>query len=226
MNLREPFPKIFSLIALKPKLYADYQIEGNIRKFRARCIDDISLPQDFGNALNHVVNLLNSHHSGPIQGVCHGVRSGVENAYIAKHLNPRSVVFGTDISPTVLQVPNGVQLDFHLVNPEWIGKLDFVYCNSIDQSNNPNLAITTWLQSLKPSGELFVHLTPGSGLQGHSRLDPFAVEPELFPYFFLTCPASQSSFIEKSIQVSSKSSRNIIYVIRKKNSLEFDSNQV
>lgn len=214
-NLRDPFPQTFKLVTMDEERYRRFQIEGNVRKFKRVDSAMRKVPEDFELALSEVVKSLNVATTGKLVGVCHGVRSGLENSFIESFLPSGSKVYGTDISPTVEGTPNGIQLDFHNPLPEWVGAPDFIYSNSLDQSINPQLALSIWLQSLKVDGRLFIHLTRGSGRQGLSNLDPFALEPELFPYYFLDCEASNFGQIEEMIQVSPLTSRNRIFILRK-----------
>jgi hypothetical protein len=97
-----------------------------------------------------------------ISGICHGARNGLESDEFAKHF-PGSTVIGTDLFPnsgrsaewhkSKTQV---VAWDFSKVNPEWVGKMDFVYSNSLDHSSNPEETLATWIGQLKPDGLLLI----------------------------------------------------------------------
>lgn len=112
--------------------------------------------------------------------LCHGTRNGFEQSYIGKKLKVN--IIGTDISETATEFSNSIQWDFHDRNEEWVGKCDFVYTNSLDQSWKPKLAITTWLDQLRSGGLLFIEHTIAHGPQGASEMDPFGVNPNYMPY--------------------------------------------
>ncbi len=113
-------------------------------------------------------------------GLCHGSRNGFEQAYLSKELGVEAL--GTDISDSALNFPNTVQWDFHDVNAEWIGKFNFIYTNSLDQSWQPEIALKVWVEQLRVGGLLFVEHTDSHGPQGASKMDPFGVTPQYFPY--------------------------------------------
>lgn len=115
-----------------------------------------------------------------IFAICHGTRNGFEQNYIASKLEVEIV--GTDISETATQFPRSVQWDFHNVNESWLGKCDFIYTNSLDQSWKPQSAVSTWLDQLKPGGLLFIEHTEAHGPQGAGVMDPFGANPHYMPY--------------------------------------------
>jgi len=113
-------------------------------------------------------------------GLCHGSRNGFEQQYLADALG--EVVLGTDISDTALDFPNSVQWDFHDVNKEWIGKFNFIYTNSLDQSWQPEIALKVWVDQLRDGGLLFIEHTQFHGPQSANKMDPFGVTPHYLPY--------------------------------------------
>lgn len=112
--------------------------------------------------------------------LCHGTRNGFEQNYIASQLD--LTIIGTDISDTANQFPRSMQWDFHDRNEEWVGRCDFVYTNSLDQSWKPRAAVATWLDQLKVGGLLFIEHTEAHGPEGASEMDPFGVNPHYMPY--------------------------------------------
>ena len=113
-------------------------------------------------------------------GLCHGSRNGFEQQ-VFRELIPADVI-GTDISETADQYPNSVVWDFHDENPEWVGKCDFVYTNSLDQSWKPKDAVRTWIDQLKIGGVLIIEHTEGHGPQSAGKMDPFGARPKYMPY--------------------------------------------
>ncbi len=115
-----------------------------------------------------------------INGLCHGTRNGYEQNYIASIDGYNAI--GTDISPTAKDYQNSVQWDFHEINKEWIGKFDFVYSNSLDQSWDPKLALSVWLKQVKQGGFVVIEHTHAHSPTGAGEMDPFGVRPTVFPY--------------------------------------------
>lgn len=89
---------------------------------------------------------------------------------------------GTDISETAKNFENSIIWDFHKTKPEWINNYDFVYSNSLDQSYNPKRALTTWVAQLRVGGLLFLEMSNQDNPNNSSKMDPFGVEMEFFPY--------------------------------------------
>lgn len=97
--------------------------------------------------------LIEQHTVSPHNGICHGVRTGNEVRELRDYLH--SEVIGTDISNTGFA--DVVLWDFNDMNPDWIGKFDFVYSNSFDHSYAPGFTISVWQKQLRPGGKLFIH---------------------------------------------------------------------
>jgi hypothetical protein len=112
--------------------------------------------------------------------LCHGTRNGFEQNYIASKLNVD--ITGTDISDTAVQFPRSKVWDFHDRNEEWVGRCDFIYTNSLDQSWKPRSALAAWLDQLRIGGLLFIEFTQGHGPLGAGEMDPFGVSPSYMPY--------------------------------------------
>lgn len=116
----------------------------------------------------------------PIFALCHGTRNGFEQNYIASRIEGE--ILGTDISPTATQFPRSVVWDFHDTNEEWRGKCHFIYSNSIDQSWKPKLALSTWIDQLRPGGLLFLEHSKDQSAETARKADPFGVSPKYLPY--------------------------------------------
>ena len=110
---------------------------------------------------------------------------------------------------------NSIQWDFHEINPDWVNKFDFVYSNSLDQSNKPKEALQVWLNQLKKDGILIVEHSNEHGPQGASEMDPFGVRPNVFSHLITGWFGHQITidFI-KSIKSNSKLSI-FIFLIKK-----------
>jgi len=212
LNLTEKNPNLYLLADNNTKYsYEEIQIEANIRKLN-NSTEDSLFP-----AVNACVKYLNANVKlDKYVGLCHGVRNGVEVKLFNNLLNgddPAYKIIGTDISPTATNFDNVFQMDFHEEKEEFVGKFDFIYSNSLDQSNNPQRALHTWVDSLKPDGMLFVDL--GKGGKSHwALLDPFCCEPEFFPLVALKF-LKQKACVVDTIQKFEDDARNLIFVIKK-----------
>lgn len=151
--------------------YRDVQIFHNKRKLQNIWADDITLTE----VLNDLkANGLNT------SGICHGARNGFEVEWFRKELG--GDVIGTDISDTATQFAHMHVWDFQQENPEWIGKFDFVYTNSLDQAMSPDRALKVWAQQLKPNGRIYIEHTMAHSPEGAGEMDPFGAHPFIMPY--------------------------------------------
>tara|TARA_B100000959_G_scaffold284150_1_gene354984 strand:+ start:565 stop:1200 length:636 start_codon:yes stop_codon:yes gene_type:complete len=127
-------------------------------------------------------------------GLCHGTRRGLEQERIKEEFLNRGkdiTVTGTEISDTAQQFKNTIQWDFHEVDPEWLGNVDFIYSNSLDHSYDPELCLDRWMSCINERG---VCVLEWSGQHGkrtngdteelvgrtmpftHRQLDPFVAD--------------------------------------------------
>lgn len=116
-----------------------------------------------------------------IKGLCHGSRNGFEQEFFKNNI-PNSEVIGTDISETAKEFKNSIVWDFHKKKNEWINNFDFIYSNSLDQSYDPKLALTTWLEQINQNGYIIIEHTDQHGVRASGKMDPFGVEANFFPY--------------------------------------------
>lgn len=91
----------------------------------------------------------------PRFGLCHGVRNGAEVKRLRELLGCE--IQGTEISPSAADFQHVIQWDFHQVKPEWLGRCDFIYSNSLDHSYDPQVCLAAWLSCLAPGGRCFIH---------------------------------------------------------------------
>lgn len=117
-------------------------------------------------------------------GICHGTRRGQEQNWFSGKLN--ASIFGTEISDTATEFPNTIQWDFHEVKPEWLGKFDFIYSNSFDHSYDPEKCLNAWMSCLKEGGLCIIEHSSLHSPKGVTKLDPFGVTLEYFPYLVLS----------------------------------------
>lgn len=117
--------------------------------------------------------------------LCHGTRNGFEQKVFSDIFGCE--VLGTEISPTASEFPMTVQADFHDTRPEWDGRADIVYSNSLDHSYDPAKALRAWAQSVRDGGVLLLEKASDSDPRGASDLDPFAISlPQLLVFILET----------------------------------------
>jgi hypothetical protein len=150
--------------------YRRVQIEGNHRKLGNVWVveENIAYLADYLRPRN------------PKFGICHGTRRGKEQEWFRKHL--QCDVIGTEISDTAQQFPHTIQWDFHLVKPEWLGAVDFIYSNSFDHSYDPEKCLTAWMSCIRPGGVCIIEHSNMHDTMGASELDPFGASISLMPY--------------------------------------------
>jgi hypothetical protein len=152
--------------------YRAIQIEGNHRKLSNVWVIRENI--DFlSNYLKENIGTIDT-------GICHGTRRGCEQTWFREGL--KCDVFGTEISDTATQFPNTIQWDFHEIKPEWIGRFDFIYSNSLDHSYNPESCIKQWMKCLNEKGLCIIEHTSLHSPDGASQLDPFGATIEYMPY--------------------------------------------
>ena len=112
--------------------------------------------------------------------LCHGVNHGHEITWFKKHL-PTVTVVGTELGPlTAKLAPSTVNWDFHVVKPEWRQACDFVYSNAIDHSPNPPLAVTRWMEEIRPGGALVLEWSSFSDSRSKSATDLYGASLHSF----------------------------------------------
>ena len=121
--------------------YRDTQIKHNKRKLNNVWADTTTLSEIVGD--------LRSNGLGAT-GICHGARNGFEVTWLREHLG--GDIIGTDISETAAAFPHMYIWDFHEDNPDWLGRFDFVYTNSLDQAMEPARALNAWAKQITPAG--------------------------------------------------------------------------
>ena len=110
----------------------------------------------------------------PAFGLCHGTRSGAEQAWFTKYCG--CSVLGTEISDTASQFPETIEWDFHEVKPEWLGAVDFIYSNSWDHSYDPVKLFNAWMSCLRPGGLCLLEHTPSH--TDANEMDPLGMSLE------------------------------------------------
>lgn len=153
--------------------YRDTQIRHNKRKIKNVWADKTTL--------SVIVDDLRIHGLGKT-GICHGARNGFEVAWLREHLGGN--VIGTDISETATQFPHMHVWDFHDDNPDWEGRFDFVYTNSLDQAIEPARALNAWARQIVPQGRIYIEHTMLHSASHAGEMDPFGAHPMAMPYLF------------------------------------------
>ena len=86
-------------------------------------------------------------------GMCHGARAGHEVDWYQEEF-PRARIWGTDLF--LKGHPKVVEHDFAAVNPKWVSAFNFIYSNALDHARDPVVALSVWVDQLKPSGYLLI----------------------------------------------------------------------
>ncbi|TAK54401.1 MAG: class I SAM-dependent methyltransferase [Gammaproteobacteria bacterium] len=154
--------------------YRATQVFHNQRKLDAVWADE--------GTLQALATHLLQHHPEPRAGICHGARNGYEVELLGRLTGAKMI--GTDIAETATRFPNMVVWDFHQDNPEWHGRFDFVYTNSLDQAMQPQRALAAWARQLAPGGHIYIEHTMQHSAAGASEMDPFGAHPMCMPYLF------------------------------------------
>jgi hypothetical protein len=159
--------------------YKEAQIKLNKRKIELTFADEKTLKK-VSNIVTESIDIQKTK-PNKVFGICHGSRNGFEQNLLNKII-PNSDIIGTDISDTALKFENTVHWDFHDKKDEWIGKFDFVYSNSLDQSWKPKHALSTWLDQIKDDGVVIIEHTIYHSPEHAGEGDPFGVRPLVMPY--------------------------------------------
>jgi len=154
--------------------YKETQIFYNKKKLNHIWADEETL-SIIGNFIKENINKEN------INGLCHGSRNGFEQEFFNNNII-NAKVLGTDISETANKFKNSVVWDFHKINDRWLNSFDFIYTNSLDQSYDPKLALTTWLGQINKNGYIIIEHSDQHGVRSSGKMDPFGVEANYFPY--------------------------------------------
>ena len=195
----------------KYKNYEEYkntQVFWNIKKINHVWADKDSLLV-ISNFINE--NIVKDN----IKGLCHGSRNGFEQEFFNSNvINSKTI--GTDISKTANNFKNSVVWDFHEIKNDWLNQFDFIYTNSLDQSYDPQKALTTWLGQINNGGYIFIEHTDQHSVRTSGKMDPFGVEANFFPYLLSEWFGHTISIkIIKSIK-NNKSSAPVWFFIIKK----------
>jgi len=91
--------------------------------------------------------------------LCHGTRNGAEQKFFQEVYGKDLEVMGSEISDTATGFPNTTHWDFMKRNPDWVGKYDIVYSNSLDHCTDPVATLKVWKEQLKEGGNIFLEYT-------------------------------------------------------------------
>ena len=153
--------------------YRATQIRHNKRKLKNIWADETTLSA----VADHIAA------RGPgVRGICHGARNGFEVEWFRERLGGE--VIGTDISETALRFPHMHVWDFHNENPDWAGRFDFVYTNSLDQAMEPERALDAWAKQIALQGRIYIEHTMAHSVADAGEKDPFGAHPMTMPYLF------------------------------------------
>jgi len=118
--------------------------------------------------------------AGPRNGLCHGVRQGMEQLYFRKYLEDCNVI-GTEIGDTEAEYT--IKWDFNKINNEWQGKFDFIYSNSFDHAFNPEKTLNVWAGQVRKGGFIILEYDQRNEHTGEiskkcNKVDPVSVKIE------------------------------------------------
>ena len=171
--------------------YKNTQVFWNIKKINHVWADKDSLLL-ISNFINE--NIVKDN----IKGLCHGSRNGFEQEF-----------FNSNIK-------NSVVWDFHEIKNDWLDQFDFIYTNSLDQSYDPQKALTTWLGQINNGGYIFIEHTDQHSVRTSGKMDPFGVESNFFPYLLSEWFGHDISIkIIKSIKKNKSSTPVCFFIIKK-----------
>lgn len=153
--------------------YKKVQIQGNKKKIDAVWV----IEENIAFLSEYIKNNFDELHFG----ICHGTRRGKEQEWFRKYL--KCNIIGTEISDTAQKFPHTIQWDFHETKPEWLGKTDFIYSNSLDHSYDPEKCLNAWIRCLKEGGICILEHT--SSQEKARQMDPFGAHISHMPYLIL-----------------------------------------
>ena len=163
-----------------------------------------------------IVDFLKSNiNSENIEWLWHGSRNGFEQNFFNNHI-VNSKVIGTDISDTALNYENSIIHDFHVEKKDWINKFDFLYTNSLDQSYDPQKALSVWFEQIKKDRFMIIEHTDQHGVISSGKMDPFGIEANFFPYFLIELFGHSISLkIMKGIKINKNNAPVFLFIIKK-----------
>ena len=195
--------------------YKEAQIKLNKKKIDLVWADENTLKKVSNIVTNSIEKQDKSQKE--ILGICHGTRNGFEQNFLNK-IMPNSNIIGTDISETALKFENSVHWDFHDEKEEWLGKFDFVYSNSLDQSWRPKHALSTWLNQVKKDGVVILEHSIYHSPEHAGEGDPFGVRPTVMPYVLTEWfghKISISHYLQEKSNVFSSNIKVWLFVMKK-----------
>ena len=195
--------------------YKEAQIKLNKKKIDLVWADENTLKKVSNIVTNSIEKRDKSQKE--ILGICHGTRNGFEQNFLNK-IMPNSNIIGTDISETALKYENSVHWDFHDKKEEWLGKFDFVYSNSLDQSWKPKHALSTWLNQVKKDGVVILEHSIYHSPEHAGEGDPFGVRPVVMPYVLTEWfghKISISHYLQEKSNIFSSNIKVWLFVMKK-----------
>jgi hypothetical protein len=114
----------------------------------------------------------------------HGSRNGEEQKWFRKYLKG-CIAFGSEICPELKDIPNTVIWDFNKVNPDWIGRMDVIFTNSLDHVYNPVETVPIWLKQLTSRGRLIIEYTIQHEVSKPTPIDPFHFTRKILPDYIM-----------------------------------------
>jgi len=159
-------------------LYVENQKILNKKKFGSGCNDGKDV---FKNISLEVF----ARTEKPTFGLCHGVRSGLENKTLGELLG--CTVIGTEIGDKFGYPEITIQWDMHEIKDEWINSCDVIYSNSFDHTYDPIYCLNQWSKCLKDTGIIVLQFADNSHFnkemisnKKYSPGDPFNASLDIY----------------------------------------------
>ncbi len=171
---KETFIFNYSRVYKNENAYDKY-LEIQKNAFERKIDNQWETEENINNLSNFLIDRFNNQ---KIEGICHGTRTGSEQAWFNKRLGNDSYVFGTDIGTNLEQYKDTIYFDMNKDNREWKNKFHFVYSNSWDHSYEPDEMLINWVSHLKEGGIIILNHTAThnpNNFASVSETDPVAI---------------------------------------------------
>ena len=203
--------QLFTLVGVEPRRY----FQMNRKKTRIRLESgDMSTWTNEATVKMITDFLAKRFGNKALNGICHGVRTGYEVDWFLKGLPIDSTCLGTDIEPSATAHPRVVTQDFHEPRADWLSSFDFVYTNSQDHALEPRLALSTWMNQLKPNGLLLLEHSRSHGKRHINDIDVLGIETEIVPYLLLDW-FKGAIYVSHKIEINMISDEHVVFVVEK-----------
>lgn len=142
---------------------------------------------------------------------CHGVRRG-EELDLFEELYSQANWIGTEITPDLCDNKRIIQADFSERKPQWQYRFDLVYSNSLDHALDPEKAVSSWLDSIKGTGRLYVEWCAfHNKLSTRTKADCFAATTDEYRDLFNSLATVEDVIVS---QHERRGQNHIVFVVK------------